>query len=527
MRALVPLLFSLALLVTWRPAQALPDETWVVAIAHNQGDPYEMPLRYAERDAELFVDALTRLGGVARQRIIRLDGADADAVRGALRDVGQRLARAERAREDVGLVVFYSGHADAEALHLGGTHLPHDELRALVEQAPAAVRLLIVDACRSGAISRVKGTRRAPAFRITYEPREAAEGMAVLTSSAAGEESQESDELQASFFSHHLVNGLLGAADRDQDARVTLDEAYAYAYAQTVRSSGTTIAMQHPTFDMQIKGRGGLVLTRLAPDRRHGELQLSEAGVYLISRDRDDGALVAEVAPEKPGARMVLPAQTYRVQARRSREYREYRVAVPPAGRVSLADQPFRAVRYGRLVRARGSTLRTSNALMLLGGGRGEIIAGEGATAQTTLVYGLDLPWFTFETRGRFSRVSTAGADGRTPRAHTEGGLGIAFHRFVDFNRFSVAFGLYLEGTLNRQTFSGERMTDDRTYASFAMSGLFSFEKALADALSLRIEAGPMTVLFEQATTDLGVQSGVEVKSPLTWWGAAGLRYAF
>lgn len=525
MRAFVMTLLALATLVAWRPARALPAETWVVAIAHNQGDPYELPLRYAERDAELFVDALTRLGGVARQRVVSLDGVDADAVRSALKDVVQRIA--DRDREETGLVVFYSGHADAEALHLGGTHLPHDELRAIVEQAPAAVRLLVVDACRSGAISRVKGTRRAPAFRITYEPREAAEGLAVLTSSAAGEESQESDELQASFFSHHLVNGMLGAADRDQDGRVTLDEAYAYAYAQTVRSSGTTVAMQHPTFDMQIKGRGGVVLTRLAPDRSHGELQLDDPGVYLISRDRDDGALVAEVAPEKPGARLVLPARTYRIQARRQREYREYRVAVPAGDRISLVDRPYQSVRYGRLVRSRGSTLRTSSALMLLGGGRGEIIAGEGPTAQLSLVYGLDLPWFTLEARARGSRVSTAGVDGRTPRTHSEGALGVAFHRFVDFNAFSLAFGLLLEGTLNRQAFSGERETTDRTYAGFGMGGLFSLEHILSDALSLRIEAGPMTVLFEQATTDLGVQSGTELRSPLTWWTAAGLRYAF
>ena len=34
--------------------------------------------------------------------------------------------------------------------------------------------------------------------------------MAILTSSAAGENSQESDVLRGSFFSHHLVAGLRG-----------------------------------------------------------------------------------------------------------------------------------------------------------------------------------------------------------------------------------------------------------------------------------------------------------------------------
>lgn len=525
MRPIAAMLAALALLAA-APARALPPETWLVTIAHNEGDPYEQVLRYAERDAEQFVDAMTRLGGVPAHRVVTLDGLEADAVRAALADVQRRLTQSEAARGERALIVFYSGHADAEALHLGGTHLPHAELRAAVEQADAAVRLLVVDACRSGAISRVKGTRRAPAFEISYAPSESAEGMAVLTSSAAGEESQESDELQASVFSHHLVNGLLGAADRDQDRRVTLDEVYAYAYAQTVRASGTTLALQHPTYDMAVKGRGGVVLTRLAAGRNHGELQLAEPTVYLISDDRSE-ELVAEVAPEEADARLVLPARTYRVQARQRREYREYVVDLPPGGRVDLDASAYRSVRYGRLVRTRGSTLRTSHAVLVLGGGRGEVLAGEGPSPQLTLAWGLDLPWFTVETRLRGGRVASNGTDGQSPRTHTEGALGLALHRFVDFAPLSLAFGLYLEGAVNQQTFGGPRAIEDRLYGSFAMGGLFSVERHLFGGLALRAELGPMAVLFEQAITELGVQTGAEVVSPLTWWGAAGLRYAF
>ncbi|MCA9538257.1 MAG: caspase family protein [Myxococcales bacterium] len=499
----------------------------MVTIAHDEGDALEPRLRYAQRDAERFAAVLTQLGGVPAHRVIALQGIDADHVRAALADVHRRLEADPGARTDRGLIVYFSGHADAKALHLGGTHLPYDDLRAAVSEAPAGVRLLVVDACRSGAISRVKGTRRAPAFEITYQARESAEGMAVLTSSAAGEESQESDELGASVFSHHLVNGLLGAADRDGDRQVTLDEAYAYSYAQTVRSSGQTVALQHPTFDLAVKGRGGVVLTRLAPDGRHGELQLAEPTVYLITVDRDDGALIAEVSPEKPGARLVLPAGQYRVQARQTREYRDYRVNLPPGGRADLRALPHRSVRYGRLVRTRGSTVRVAHSLMLLGGGRGELLDGEGATPQLLLVYGLDLPWFTLEARARGSRISTNGLDGRSPRTHTEGALGLAFHRFVDFSAFSLAFGLYLEGAFNQQTFTGPRDIDDRRYASFGMGGLFSVERILSDGLALRVEGGPMSVLYEQATTELGAESGSELASPLVWWAAAGLRYSF
>ena len=97
---------------------------------------------------------------------------------------------------------------EADALHLGGTRLDFDELRGLVEGSPANLRLLVVDACRSGGVSRVKGVKKAKAFNIDLKDNTAAEGVAIMTSSAAGESSQESDRLRGSFFSHHLINAL-------------------------------------------------------------------------------------------------------------------------------------------------------------------------------------------------------------------------------------------------------------------------------------------------------------------------------
>ena len=75
-----------------------------------------------------------------------------------------RDVEAERARgtPSTTLVVFYSGHADAASLHLGGTELPLDELRQLATSAPASVKLLIIDACRTpiGRAHKEKGIYR-------------------------------------------------------------------------------------------------------------------------------------------------------------------------------------------------------------------------------------------------------------------------------------------------------------------------------------------------------------------------------
>ena len=84
----------------------------------------------------------------------------------------------------------------------------------------------------------------------------------LLTSSAADEDSQEADRIGGSYFSHHLASGLLGDADRSGDGRVSLAEAYAYAYARTVADTAESAAgAQHPTFSYELAGNGDVVLT--------------------------------------------------------------------------------------------------------------------------------------------------------------------------------------------------------------------------------------------------------------------------
>ncbi|MBI3179983.1 MAG: hypothetical protein HYZ27_10005, partial [Deltaproteobacteria bacterium] len=86
------------------------------------------------------------------------------------------------------LMVFYSGHADQEALRMNGTRLPVGDLRALVQGSAAAVRLLVLDACRSGGVTRTKGGRKGPSFDIRVDSPREAQGLVIVTSSAAGED---------------------------------------------------------------------------------------------------------------------------------------------------------------------------------------------------------------------------------------------------------------------------------------------------------------------------------------------------
>ena len=273
---------------------ALPDESWLVVIGNNRGDADEVQLLYGERDAREFAEVLRTQGNIASDRLRILIDENAETVRRTLVGINAGLRARAVGGKQTALLVFYSGHAGADALHLRGTRLPIEELRGLLSGSPATMRILVVDACRSGSVTRVKGVRAAPEFAIRLEDRVEAEGTAMISSSTAGESSQESDRLRASFFSHHLVNALRGAADRNGDGRVTLSEAYAYSYSETLRSSGQTLSLQHPTYAYDVKGSGDLVLTTLGTiEHNVGRLRLSTASTYLVTEEKGRGAGVA------------------------------------------------------------------------------------------------------------------------------------------------------------------------------------------------------------------------------------------
>src|SRR4051812_28828269 len=106
------------------------------------------------------------------------------------------------------------------------------------------MRLLLValvDACRSGGIIGVKGGVPAPAFLLDFEDQLPSEGFAVVTSASAQEDAQESDRWGGSVFTATLISGLAGAADESGDGIVTLEEAYAYAYEQTLQATVSTL----------------------------------------------------------------------------------------------------------------------------------------------------------------------------------------------------------------------------------------------------------------------------------------------
>lgn len=285
---------------------------FLVAASANDGGPGKARLRFAHQDADAMAGVMRSLGGVRAEDALLLQEPDSAKLLSALREISGRMARQRETGSRVELVLYYSGHSDEEGLLLGGQRLPYLVLRRALEGSGADVRLAVLDACASGAALRAKGGTRHQAFRI--EGAEGLRGQAFLTSSRAEESSQESDRLKGSVFTRAFLTGLRGAADLDRDGKVTLQEAYRFAYEETLeRTSSSSAGPQHPEFQLDLSGSGEVVLTDLALAQAHLDIGPEISGKIVVSDSA--GNAVADLT-KKPGRNLTLglPPGTYRIQ---------------------------------------------------------------------------------------------------------------------------------------------------------------------------------------------------------------------
>jgi len=317
----------------------------------NDGGRGRALLRYATSDAAAVARVLEELGGVAPADSLLLVDPDRAALQRGLLAMHERLEAARRGGTRVELFVYYSGHSDEEGLLLGEERFGYDELRAALESLPADVRVAILDSCASGALTRRKGGVRRPPFLVDEASR--VKGHAYLTSSSADEAAQESDRIGASFFTHYLVSGLRGAADTTRDGKVTLTEAYQFAFTETLaRTEKTQSGAQHPAYEMQLVGTGDLVMTDLRSTSAGLVVDEAIAGRIFV-RDAS-GALVVELrkAPAAP-VELGLAPGAYVVTVEDRGTIAEASVTLTEGRHHRLAPQHLRAV-DGERNRVRG-----------------------------------------------------------------------------------------------------------------------------------------------------------------------------
>jgi hypothetical protein len=236
-----------------------------------------------------------------------------------------RIAEANDRGEKTLLLFFYSGHADGGALHFGNERLPLAALKERLKGGPATTTVAIVDACQNDRTPRAasKGVVRAPPFAWPNQEPAMPGGFVYLSSAARGEVAQESDDLQGSLFTHHILSGMRGSADRDRDGVVTLSELYAYGHARTLSDThARAMAVQHSELEVQLAGQGNLIIAY--PSRSTAVLALdNDLFGYLLIVDDRTGRIIGEYHRARGGAtRFAVAPGLYRVQLRRKGDVR-------------------------------------------------------------------------------------------------------------------------------------------------------------------------------------------------------------
>ncbi len=290
---------------------------YALVIGSNPGGQGQSPLKYAEDDAARVSEVLAELGRYPIQNVQVLLRPGPDDVLGAL-DALQAPLEAHQASGDQAVLFFYySGHARANAMNLADEELPLTELRERLLSLLTTLTVAVLDACQSGAFSRAKGAAPTADFSFNSVSGLNTAGIAVMASSSASELSQESDELRASYFTHHLLVALRGGGDGNGDGRVSLDEAYRYAHDHTLADTArTAVGGQHPTLETELVGRGDVALTYPAEAKAQLELPKHLSGKVLIQKPAG-GAVMAELyKAEGRSLLLAFPAGRYDVVLR-------------------------------------------------------------------------------------------------------------------------------------------------------------------------------------------------------------------
>jgi hypothetical protein len=272
---------------------------FALVVGSNAPGPGQEQLVWAEDDAREVAELLEDLGGFEKGRVRLVLKPSANTLMAEVAALEKRVREATAGGQKARVVFYYSGHARANALSLGPEELELATLRARLLAVPATLTVVVLDACQSGAFSRTKGVEPAADFSFNSRSRLDAQGVAVLASSTGSELSQESDFLRSSYFTHHLLVGLRGAADDNDDGRVSLDEAYRYTYHHTLTATAATaVGSQHVSVEVDLKGQGEIPLSYPQKATTTITLPAAAEGQVLVER-LPARAVVAEVQKAK------------------------------------------------------------------------------------------------------------------------------------------------------------------------------------------------------------------------------------
>lgn len=284
-------------------------DRYAVYIGSNKGGKGREELLYAGSDAQNFKKAMSEIGGVTEDNSYVLIDPSKEAIDETLTKISRKINTSQSHAKRSEFIFYYSGHSDENALLLGDIPYDYSSLKAAITEVPSDIHVVILDSCYSGNFIRTKGGQKRKPFLI--DDSSVVTGHAYLSSSSTNEYSQESDEIESSYFTNAMITGLRGAADASGDSKVTLNELYSYAFNDTLsKTESSKAGPQHPNYNITLVGSGDLVLSDISTAESMLSLSKEAKGKFII-RDAN-GKLISEI--NKVAGQpifMALPAAQY------------------------------------------------------------------------------------------------------------------------------------------------------------------------------------------------------------------------
>ena len=167
-------------------------------------------------------------------------------------------------RDDL-LLFYYSGHGDetdgepylvgrdGRRLALRDTAVPISRVKEIMLEARARAKVIVLDACHSGADIGGKGPQPMSAGFIRRVFEEAG-GFAILASCKQGQLSYEWRHQERSVFTHFLLEALVGKADREEKGFVTVQDANRHVTDGIKLWASRNNISQTPTLQYKVVG---------------------------------------------------------------------------------------------------------------------------------------------------------------------------------------------------------------------------------------------------------------------------------
>jgi len=132
------------------------------------------------------------------------------------------------------LIFYFSGHGTegafvpTDATNQFSSLISYEDIQTIFKKYPAKYKLCFGDACFSGNIFDGQ-----PAQQSNNAVNQTT-NIVIMMSSKASETSQENPHIRQGTFSYYLLKGLKGAADRNDDKTITLEELFPYIKANVL-----------------------------------------------------------------------------------------------------------------------------------------------------------------------------------------------------------------------------------------------------------------------------------------------------